>query len=39
MITKIDFKNSKLCDCCHTKIATKLCDYIVEYWDVAFIDG
>lgn len=28
MITKIDFQNSKLCDCCHTKIATKLCDYI-----------
>lgn len=30
MITKIDFKNSKRCDCCHTKIATKLCDYIVD---------
>lgn len=39
MITKIDFKNSKLCDCCHTKIATKLCDYIVGYWNVAFICG
>lgn len=39
MITKIDFKNSKLCDCCHTKIATKLCDYIVGYWNVAFKCG